>query len=141
MTTYTNSLAIIQRIQADLITSITPLLPGLKINLDEPNSYVWNDLPVIAVYPMKEDYVEESASQTQDFKQLHITIEIWMKGCPASSVVTPIVQAIAACIRADRTLGGLAMYVELGTIQWANTQIGSGLASAASLELRVDYCI
>jgi len=141
MTTYTNSLAIIQRIQADLITSITPLLPGLKVNLDEPNSYVWTDLPVMCVYPMKEDYVEESASQNQDFKQLHVVIECWQKSGPSSVISTPIIQAIAASIKADRTLGGLAMYVELGTIQWANTQIGSGLASAASLEIRVDYYI
>jgi hypothetical protein len=135
---FTNSLAIINQIKTDLTSALT--VPNLTINLDEPLDLVYSDLPTLSIYPLKEDFVF-SDSFTQDKKQLFIRIELRMVSGPASTICTPVINDISTAIKADRTLGNLADYVELQSIQWANDKTESGYVCGASLDLQVDYLI
>ena len=137
--TYTNALAIIETIR-DLITApVTALYPDITLNLDEPINLVYSDLPSISVYPLREDFQYEESFGSSDKKHLAVRVELRMKGGPASTVCTPVVNAIAAAIKADVRLGGLATYVELQSIQWGNDTTGSGAVCGAAVDIQVQY--
>ena len=133
---FTNSTAIMTQIQTDLNAASL----GIPINLDEPLELVYDDLPSISIYPVREEFIYDG-SYNQDKKQLAIRIELRMKGSPASTYCSPVINTIASTIKADRLLGGLADYVELQSIQWANDITEKGYVCAASLDLTVDYLI
>ena len=133
---FTNSTAILTQIQTDLTTANL----GITINLDEPLELVYDDLPSISIYPLREEFIYDG-SYNQDKKQLAVRVELRMKGSPASSICTPIMNTIASAIKADRTLNGLADYVELQSLQWANDITEKGYVCASSLDLQIDYLI
>lgn len=136
---FTQVLPIMDKIQSDLITPITSLVHGITINLDEPLNLVYTDLPTLCIYPVKEDFDYNGSDNVQDKKNLFLRLELRMKKGPASTVCTPVINQIVATLKADRTLGGLADYVEFQTIQFANEQTESGQVCGASLDIQVDY--
>ena len=136
---YTNALAIVQKI-SDLINApVKALVPTMSFNLDEPINPVFSDLPLVSTYPIREDFVYDESTNGSDKKSLSIRIEFRMKGGPASTVCTPIVNAIAAALKASPRLDGLAIYVELQSIQWANDTTGSGNVCGAAIDVQVFY--
>jgi hypothetical protein len=135
---FTNAPAILTYLKTLIETNVTN--PSFNVNLDEPIELVYEDLPSIAIYPIREDFnYDESFSQ--DKKNLSLRIEIRMKGSPASTIATPIVNQISTLIKADRTFAGLAEYVEIQSLQWANDRSEKGLVCGAALDLQVNYLI
>lgn len=126
----------------EILTQLKTLIDGtalgITVNLDEPLELVYDDLPSISIYPLREEFIYDG-SYNQDKKQLAIRIELRMKGSPASTYCTPAINTIATALKADRTLAGLADYVELQSLQWANDITEKGYVCAASLDLQVDY--
>jgi hypothetical protein len=137
---YSNAVAIIDRIRTTLTAPVQGLVPGMSLNLDEPLSLVYSDLPALAIYPIKEDLLPDE-SFTQDKKSLSLRIELRMKSGPASTICTPVINTVCAALKADRTLGGLAVYVEIQSLQWANDNSESGVVCGASIDLVVFYLI
>ena len=137
---YSNAVAIIARLRSTLTAPVQALVPAMTLNLDEPLSLVYSDLPALAIYPIKEDLLPDE-SFTQDKKALSLRIELRMKSGPASTVCTPVINAACAAIKADRTLGGLADCVEIQSLQWANDNSESGVICGASIDLVVNYLI
>jgi hypothetical protein len=136
---FTNVLPIITKIK-DLITGpVTALIPLVTISTDEPINYVFSDLPMLNVYPIKEDFVFDESTNSEDKKHLAVRIELRLAGAPASSLCTPIMNAICAAIKANKRLDGLAVYVELQGLQWANDSTSSGAVSGMSLDLEIQY--
>jgi len=138
---FTNALAIIQRIQADLAASIPTYLPGVTIYLDEPLDIIYTDLPVMVISPNKEEFIYDSESQNQDKKRLLVKILLFVKGGPSSSLCSPIMNYVVSALKADRTLGGLAMYVEFQGLEWLSGEDIDGRVSGASLEVMIDYFV
>lgn len=139
---FSNVLAIITQIKADLTAPVTALLPGVEIHLDEEIDLVYDDLPALAIYPTEERNDEEFQNDfaTCPFKKdLFLRIELRVKGTPASQLCTPALVAIVEALQADPRLGGLIDSIEAGTVTWATGHIGSGLVSGACLELIVRY--
>ena len=135
---FTNALAIITHIKADL--AAIPTLPdGININLDEPITLVYEDLPSLSVYPLREEYLAEDSFQSESKKRLLVRVELRLKGSPASTLCTPVINLICDAIRADRTLGGNVDYVEIQSIQWANDIAKEGYVCGASIDLQIDY--
>ena len=130
---FTNNVAIIEQVITD-ITSAVSSYNITNINNDEPINLIYSDLPSIAVYPVKEDFIYDESSSNNDSKKLYLRIELRMKNGPASIVCSPV-------IKADRTLNQLAIYVERQSIQWANEQISQGQVCGASLDLEITYFI
>jgi hypothetical protein len=134
---FTNALNILDYIKTLVANNVAPGITN--VYLDEPLDLVYSDLPLIAIYPIKEDFVYDSSTNTEDKKQLSIRIEIRLPGGPASSTCTPVLNTIATAIKADKWLGGLSDYTELQTIQWANDTTSNGKVSGASLDIQVNY--
>jgi len=134
---FTNCQAILNQIQSDLQAAI----PAIPVFIDEPLNLVYADLPNIALYPVREDFVYDESFQSEDKKRLIIRVELRMAGGPASSLCSPIINTIAAAIRADRTLAGMAMYVELQGVEWANDTVSQGKVCGASLDIQVDNLV
>lgn len=133
---YTNAVAILNQIKSILTTSV--VITDLTISLDEPLDLIYSDLPSIAIYPLKEDLLYDEG-YSQDKKQLSVRLELRMKSGPASTVCTPVVNTICSAIKANRTLGNLADYVEIQTIQWANDKTESGYVCGASVDIVINY--
>lgn len=131
---------IIAQVIADITGPVQALIPGIAIHEDEPLELNYPDLPMVAVYPYKEDYIYEESFE-QGKKRLALRVEVRLKGSPASSVASPVINTIVSALQADPWLGGLATYVEHQSIQWANAKTSSGLACGASLDIQVDYLI
>lgn len=136
---FSRAIEILQQIQTDITAPVTNILPSIKINLDEPIDPIYEDLPLIAIYPVKETFDLQESAGTETYKHLFLRIEIRLLGIPASLVATPIVNAISSAIQADQFLGGLAVYVELGDINWASDRVAKGNICGASLDIQVDY--
>lgn len=137
--TFTNVLPIITKLK-DLITGpVTALVPLATIALDEPINFVFSDLPMVNVYPLTEAFVFDESTSREDKKHLSVRVELRLAGAPASSLCTPIMNAICTAIRANPRLDGLATYVELQGLQWANDSTSSGSVSGMSLDLDVQY--
>lgn len=134
MASFTLAQEILDQIKANLAA-----VTDIRITLDEPLEYVWEDLPEINLFPVQEDFSFENSSNSQDDKQLQVRLALKMPGGPASSVCTPVINAICEGIRQDRTLNGLAYYVELQSIKWFNDKISEGHVCAATLEFTVNY--
>ena len=137
---FSAAVQILEQIVADLTAPVTTLLPKVTITLDEPLTLVYTDLPSVSIYPMREEFLYDE-SFSDDKKQLSVRIEIRCTKGPASTVCAPIIEAIVTAIKADRTLGGTAQYVEPQTIQWANDITSSGAVCGASLDLQVNYLV
>lgn len=137
---FTNSSVILEQLKNQITASVINLLPTASIALDEPLDLVYDNLPEVCIYPMTEQFVYEE-SFSQDKKLLNLSIEIRMKSSPASSVCTPVVNAICDAIKADLHLAGLADYVELQTIQWANDKTTEGQVCGAAISVAVSYLI
>lgn len=135
---YTKSLEILTQIKADMVSIIATLPANITINLDEPITLVYDDLPSLSAYQIREDLLPED-SYSQYKKRLLVRIELRMVGSPASTLCTPVVNLICAKLKADRTLGGLADYVELQSIQWANDIVASNYVCGASIDIQIDY--
>lgn len=141
---FTNVVAILEKIQADITGPVTALLPGVAVHLDEDVDLQYADLPAIAIYPTEERNDEEFQNDfaTSPFKKdLFLRIELRVAGTPASLLCTPAIVAIVQALQADPRLGGLINNIEAGTVTWATGHLGSGLASGACLELTVRYVI
>ena len=137
---FTNNVAIIEQVITD-ITSAVSSYNITNINNDEPINLIYSDLPSIAVYPVKEDFIYDESSSNNDSKKLYLRIELRMKNGPASIVCSPVINSISDAIKADRTLNQLAIYVERQSIQWANEQISQGQVCGASVDLEITYFI
>lgn len=135
---FTNSTAILTKIKSILDAGVT--LQNVNISLDEPLNLIYSDLPAISIYPIREDFIYEE-SYNQDKKHLSVRIELRMKNGPASNTCSPVINQIAGLLKSNRTLDGLADYVELQSIQWANEQIEQGIVSGASLDIQVQYLV
>ena len=138
---FTNVLNIITRIHTDLQATIPGLLPNIKISLDQPLEPVYSDLPCIYIIPVKEEYIYDDSTNNEDKKRLHLTIIGQFQGSPASSVATPILNAVASALKTDRTLNGLAFYVELQDVFWATDDKANGSVCGFALDVQVDYYI
>jgi hypothetical protein len=148
---YSEALPILQQIQADITAPITALLPTIQIFLDDPVDFLYTDLPAIAIYPIKEEHDDSQDTNSQYYKVLTLCVVfrtispsiVLSSGrttnSPASIIATPIVNAINAAIMADRQLGGLAIYVEPGTIYWASNHVSQGIVVGADIEFTVKY--
>ena len=136
---FTNALAIAQELKTIITAPALAVVPGMTFNLDEPVNLVWDDLPVVSTYPVSEEYNYDESTGASDKKHLRLRIEVRVKSGPASVVCTPVVNAVCAAIKANRSLNGLAQYVELQTIQWANDNTGSGVVSGAAVDVLVQY--
>jgi len=135
---FTNNVAIIAQVISD-ITSAVSTYSITNINNDEPLNLIYSDLPAIAVYPVREEFIYDDSSSNSEKKKLALRIELRMLGGPASIVCSPVINSISDAIKADRTLNGLAVYVERQSIQWANEQISQGQICGASLDLEIEY--
>lgn len=138
---FTDALSVAQAIKTKITAPVTALVSTMSFNLDEPINLVYSDLPMVSTYPVREDYNYEESTTTHHKKHLTLRVEIRMAGGPASSTCTPVVNAISDAILGDRTLGGLAQYVELQSIQWANDNTGSGVVSGAAVDILVQYFV
>jgi hypothetical protein len=136
---FSNALPILEQIQSDITAPITALMPTVKISLDEAVDFVYEDLPCIAIYPTKETFDLSESAGSQSYKHLFISIELRMQGASATTIATPVVNAISAAIQADQFLGGQAVYVELQDIAWASERTNSGTLCGARLDIQVDY--
>ena len=136
MSNFTNALTILTYLK----TMFTNGISTINVNLDEPLEIVYNDLNTISIYPIKEDFLYDE-SYGQDKKSLALRVEVRMKGGPASTVATPVLNQITALLKSDLHLGGLADYMELETVQWGNDRIEQGLVCGCSLDLTIKYLI
>ena len=138
---FTNVQPILAKLKALITTPVTALLPLVTISTDEPLNFVTSDLPLLNIYPIKEDFIFDESTSGEDKKHLSIRIEIRMAGAPSSTLCTPVMNAICAAIRANLRLDGLVVYTELQTLQWANDSTSSGSLSGMSLDLEVQYFV
>jgi hypothetical protein len=138
---FTNAPAILTQIKSQITTALSTLLPSASISLDEPLDLVYDNLPEICVYPLTENFVYDESFNSASKKLLNVRIEIRMKSGPASSVATPILNAIASNLKADLRLNGLVDYLELGSIQWANDKTMEGNVCGCSLDVSLSYLV
>jgi hypothetical protein len=138
---YSNAPAILTQIKNDITAPITALLPTVQVHLDEDLDISYADLPIVAIYPTEErtdaDYNNDNLGPFK--KELAIRIEIRMGGTPASTLCTPIINAIVATLQTDPGLGGLCNNFDFEPITWATGHLGSGMASGAALEMLIRY--
>ena len=137
---YSNVQAILTQISTQVQTAVIGLLPTATLSFDEPLSLTYTSLPEIAIYPLMEKTIE-SDSFTQDKKELSIRIEIRQKGGPASSVSTPVVNAICDSLKQTLRLNNLIDWLSVETIQWANDRVVEGAVCGASIDLTIHYLI
>ena len=138
---FSNVINIITRIQTDLQASIPGLLPTVTITLDQPLEPVYTDLPAIYILPTKEEFIYEDSTNNEDKKKLHLAIICQLQNGPASTVATPILNAVVTALKADRTLGGDALYVEFSDVVWATDDNANGTVCGFALDMTVDYFI
>ena len=136
---YTNSTAIMEEIKTILTNGLSASNPDLTIILDEPIILDYNSLPLLCIFPMKEDYSYDESFGSEYKKDLSVNISIRLKGKPASSLATPFVNSICDLIHSNRDLNGLADYVEIQTIQWGNDRVEEGYVCGASIDLQIKY--
>lgn len=136
---YTNSTNILNQIKTQITTATASILPDADITNDEPIELIYDSLPQICIYPLKEELLYDE-SFSQDKKSLSIRIEVRQKGSPASSVSTPVVNAICDNLKGSK-LAGLVDYIELQTIQWANDRTTEGNVCGSSIDIIINYLI
>lgn len=136
---FTNQLAIINKIKADIQTSVLSIQPDMQFSLDEPIEPMYDNLPCVYIYPVKEDYNFSESFQDSSAKTLMLRIIIQMKSGPASIICNPIINMISDTLMADRTLGNLINYLELQSIHWGNDRLKDGNICGAALDIEIKY--
>lgn len=138
---FTNAPAILAKVKAILIGPITALVPTISVSTDEPVNFVFSDLPLLNIYPVKEDFIFDESTNNEDKKHLSLRVELRMACSSASAVCTPMMDAICIALKANRRLDGLAVYTELQGLQWANESTSSGSVGGMSLDIEVQYFV
>jgi len=133
----------IEAILQHLTTMVTalPVFAAWTISRDEYQETPVAQLPVAFLYPTKDvkESLEEDWDNYVENRILTVAMAFRTTTFPVSTTTIPLLDAVCNAIKADKTLGGLALQVRIHTLSWDGSNSGDGQVATAALVAEVIY--
>ena len=133
----------IEKILAYLTTTVAglPAFSAFSVERDEYKKIPVDQLPYLYVFPVKDvkENLDEYFGNYVENRILTVGIDLRTSVFPVSVTTIPLQDAICNAIKADPSLGYLALETRIHTLSWAGENSGDGQIASAGIVLEILY--